>query len=244
MPRTFEYINPRHLDILSPLARWKILSLQDLYIESKFKKGLAGLYKAVQRLERDELLHSFRDSWSKEKFLYLGQRGHELLGVSDQQRINLEQRYHDALAVKITKSFLEKRWAQEVKLDFELRENLNRFDYLPDAALFSRSGEQTFCLGLELELTQKTKERIVSKIQFYAKSDRFDHVVFIFYREGACKTYLDLMQLNVPKELHKKFIFTLKEDLSLKEFDLEEAQTFFNGKRLILSELFQRKSKM
>jgi hypothetical protein len=62
---------------------------------------IAGLYKAVQRLERDELLHSFRDSWSKEKFLYLGQRGHELLGVSDQQRINLEQRYHDALAVML-----------------------------------------------------------------------------------------------------------------------------------------------
>ncbi len=244
MPRTFEYINPSHLDILSPLARWKILSLQDLYIESKFKKGLAGLYKAVQRLERDELLHSFRDSWSKEKFLYLGNRGHELLGVSDQQRINLEQRYHDALAVKISKTFLEKRWAQEVKLDFELSESLNRFDYLPDAALFSKSGEQTFCIGLELELTQKTKERVISKLQFYAKSDRFDHVLFIFYREGVCKTYRELMQLNIPKEFHKKFIFSLKEDLSLKEFELEDAQTFFDGKDFILKELFRRKDPM
>jgi hypothetical protein len=244
MQRTFEYINPRHLDILSPLVRWKILSLQDLYIESKFKKGLAGLYKAVQRLERDELLHSFRDSWSKEKFLYLGQRSHELLGLSDNQRINPEQKFHDALTVKITKSFLDKRWAKEAKLDFEMRETLNRYDYIPDAALFSKSEGYDFCLGLELELTQKTKERILSKLQFYSKSDRFNHVLFIFYREGVCRAYQQLIQLNIPKELHKKFIFVLKEDLSLKEFDLEEAQTFFDGKEFILKELFQRKNPM
>lgn len=244
MPNTLEYINPRHQEILSPLLKWKILSLQDLYIESKFKKGLAGLYKAVQRLERDELLHSFRDSWSKEKFLYLGTKGHAFLGLSDNQRINPDQRYHDALAVKICKDLLEKGWAHEIKLDFEMRESLNRFDYLPDACVFSKSGDNDFCLGLELELTQKTKERILSKFQFYAKSDRFNHAVFIFYRESVFKTYRELMQLNVPKESQRKFIFVFEENLGLKNYDLGEAKTFFDGKELILRDLFQRKNTM
>ena len=244
MSKVLEYINPRHQEILSPLLKWKILSLKVLYIEAKFKKGLAGLYKAVQKLEREELLHSFRDSWSKEKFLYLGTKGHDFLGLVDCQRINPDQRFHDALAVKICKDLLEKGWANEVKLDFEMRESLNRFDYLPDASLFIKSEANEFNLGLELELTQKTKERILSKFQFYAKSDRFHHVLFIFYRESVFKTYKELMKLNIDKELHKKFIFSFEENLSLKNYDLNEAQTYFNGENLSLKSLFRRKVPM
>ncbi len=237
MTRIVEYINPIHQEIIFPLRKWKILSLNQLQEESNFIGSKSSFYKAIKKLEINKLVDSFIDSWSKEKHIYLDKEGLNFLGITKGQEISRDRRYHDALMVKICRDLQKRTSITKLLLDFEMKEILTSLDHLPDAYIEGEANETSYTMGLELELTQKCKKRIMNTFSYYSKSQHFNNVLFIFYKESTFNSYKKVLELNFTKDDQKKIILLCEPKLSLSDANIFSSKIYYNGDFRILSSL-------
>lgn len=234
MVSVVEYINPIHQEILYPLSRWKILSLNELLEESGFNGSKESFYKIVRKLEKALLIDSFIDSWSKEKHIYLNKLGLEFLGIEKGQNLIRDQRYHDALVVKIMRSLGHYNFSKETHLDFELRNLLTSYDHLPDASLTAIKESREFKMAIELELNQKAKERIIKSYRYFINSKHFNNVLFIFYKNSTFNSYKKVLELNFNEQEQEKIILLFEPKLSLNFYDLKDSTIYFKGQTMKL----------
>lgn len=233
-----EYINPIHQEVLSPLSRWKILSLNELMQESAFDGSKESFYKVIRKLEKALLIDSFIDAWSKEKHVYLEKDGFNLLGIEKASRICREQRYHDALVVKILRYFSQFNFYQTGYLDNELRQSLlTSLDHMPDAALDIKSPKRSFKLAIELELNQKTKERIMRNYRYFINSKLFHNVLYVFYKRSTFNSYYQLLRDNFTPEEQEKIILLIEPNLTLANSALAQSEIYFKGGKKKLSNI-------
>jgi hypothetical protein len=237
MVNVVEYLNPIHQEILYPLSRWKILSLKELQAKSEFTGSKESFYKIIRRLEKALLIDSFIDSWSKEKHVYLEKLGLEFLGIEKKQYFNRDQRFHDALVVKIMRDLRQFNFSKETYLDFELRELLTSYDHIPDASLTGIKEGKEFKMAIELELNQKSKDRIIKGFNYYINSKLFNNVLFVFYKESTFKSYKKFLELNFTEEEQGKIILLVEPKLSLNFFNLANSTIYFKGQNMQLKDI-------
>lgn len=234
MVNVVEYINPIHQEILHPLSRWKILSLNELFKESGFHGSKESFYKIVRKLEKALLIDSFIDSWSKEKHIYLNKTGLEFLGIEKGLNLIRDQRYHDALVVKIMRSLGNQIFCKETHLDFEIKEFLTSFDHLPDASLSGEKKGKEFMMAIELELNQKEKERIIKSFRYFIHSKHFNNVLFIFYKNSTFTSYKKVLISHFSEKEQEKIILLIEPKLSLNFYSLKESTIYFKGQTMKL----------
>lgn len=231
-----EYINPIHFELIEPLKKWKILSLKDLKDETKIKKSDASIYKIIKRLEQNEIIDSFIDSWSKEKHIYLDQKAKDHFDLEISELIPRDRRYHDALTVKLVRAFLKDGIAHKAFSEQELKKMLTKHDHLPDSAIKIAKNNQEYFLAIETELNQKNKRRIHDYFNYFINSKVFDNALYIFNRHSIYQTYKD--QIDQVKDGNNKILLMYIEDLRLDNIRFKKAKIYHNGQEKSFEELF------
>ena len=233
-----EKINPSYFDLLLPLSRWKILSVRDLKGESEYGGSDSGFYKIISKLEKNLLIDSFFNQWSNEKFVYLSSQGAKALGKnSGGLNINRDLRFHDSLVTKVARKFLSYSFVKDLYLDFQVKEAFPLVERTPDC-LIQGEIKRPFNLAIEVELTQKNRDRVREIFQTYGDSKVVNHVLYITDKKAIFNAYKKYLTQLGGEKICKKILIMHAKNLAKGTFVLERSPIFFNYKETNLAEVF------
>ncbi|HAZ12961.1 MAG: hypothetical protein A2X86_09235 [Bdellovibrionales bacterium GWA2_49_15] len=232
-----EKIKPSYVDLLMPLKRWKILDVKALKEASEYSGSFSGFYKIVAKLEKNLLLDSFTNSWSNEKFVYLSPNGLKALGENERGLgINRDTRFHDSIVSKVARFFAGYSFVKDVYLDFQIKDAFPLLERVPDCLLVGAL-KSPFKMAIEVELTQKSQERVTQIYRTYSDSKVVNQILYITDKQSIFDAYKEYF--NQGGELIKeKFLFLLTKDLSKGRCDLKNEPVYFRGSMTSLSKIF------
>jgi hypothetical protein len=234
-----EKIAPSYIEILNPLKKWRILSVQNLKQESGYQRSLSSFYKIISKLEKNQLIDSFINTWSNEKFLYLQPLGLKVLG--DEKAIlpvNRDTRYHDSICSKLALNFKSYAFVQNLYLDQEIPILYPLMEKTPDILIEGEKNNR-FRLAIEIELTQKNKTRVQEILKSYSESKVINNVIYITDKEvifNSYQKYLNELQNQINSS---KFIFIYEKDLNAKAINLLNMKAIYQGRDTNLKELLK-----
>jgi hypothetical protein len=234
-----EKISPSYFEILTPLKKWRILSVKDLKDQAEYQKSASSFYKVIAKLEKNRLIDSFINSWSNEKFIYLLPEALKVIG--DEKTllpVNLDQRFHDAIATRIALLFKSIPFVTDIYLDQEIPRIYPLMEKTPDILI---EGVQTkpFKLAVEIELTQKNKTRVQEIFKCHDDSKIINNVIYITDKPSvfnAYTRYLNELQDEINKD---RFIFVLEKELNTKTFNILSSKALYRGRETNLKELLE-----
>ena len=233
-----EKINPAYVDLLMPLKRWKILDVKALKEAAEYSGSFSGLYKIIAKLEKNLLLNSFTNSWSNEKFVYLSPTGLKALGENEGGLgINRETRFHDSIVSKVARFFARYSFVREVYLDFQVKDAFPLLERVPDCLLVG-SLKSPFKMAIEVELTQKSQERLAQIYRTYSDSKVVNQILYITDKQSIFEDYKEYFNQKGGELIKEKFLFLLSKDLSKGRCDLKNEPVYFKGSMTTLSEIF------
>ncbi|MBC7428532.1 MAG: hypothetical protein H7336_07975 [Bacteriovorax sp.] len=234
-----EKVAPSYFEILNPLLKWRILSVKELKNQSGYTGSQSAFYKIVSKLEKNNLVESFMNNWSNEKFLYLKP---DALKAFGQEKfllpVNVDIRFHDAITTKVALFFKSYSFVKDIYLDQEIPKHFPIMEKTPDILVV---GEKTkpFKLALEIELTQKSKLRVLDIFKRHSESKIINNIVYITDKKSLFNSYVNYLgELSTSIDC-SKFIFIYEKDLNAKTFNLLNSKASYRGKDTSLKELLQ-----
>ena len=217
--------------ILSQLEKWKVLSLKDLCTIMADQVGYKGLSKQIKKLEEQGFVSSLITQ-DNSKFLYLTNKGAGVTasGVSyDKSEENLN---HDLKCSLVLRELIKyKNFIDGQMLD-------DRSDGIsPDAKIVAKINDNEYVLALELELSQKSKDRIKEKFKKYGSNDAYPHALYVFQKPEVMAAYSKILG-GMTDKIQKKIILLLETKLSIYKFDYESSVCFFKGEQRKFESIF------
>lgn len=234
-----EKIAPSYFEILTPLLKWRILNVRDLKNQSGYSGSQSAFYKILSKLEKNNLVDSFINSWSNEKYLYLKSDALKALGEEKALLpVNVDIRFHDAITTKVALFFKSYAFVKDIYLDQEIPKHFPIMEKTPDILII---GEKTkpFRLALEIELTQKNKTRVQDIFKRHSESKIINNIVYITDKKSIFSSYENYLGELSSSIDCSKFIFVYEKDLNAKTFNLLSSSASYRGKETSLKELLQ-----
>ena len=234
-----EKIAPSYFEILNPLLKWRILSVRELKNQSDYRGSQSAFYKIISKLEKNNLIDSFMNSWSNEKFLYLKPDALKALGEEKfLLPINADIRFHDAISTKVALYFKDLNFVKDVYLDQEIAKHFPLMEKTPDILIL---GERIkpFKLAVEIELTQKNKTRVQDILKRHSESKIVNNIVYITDKKNIFNSYQDYLKELSGTIDSSKFIFIFEKDLNTKTFSILNSKASYRGSETSLSELLK-----
>lgn len=234
-----EHISPGYFDILLPLKTWRILSLKELKRLSGHTGSLSAFYKIISKLEKNKVIESFQNIWSNEKFIYLLPDGLKLLG--DEKAIlpvNLDQRFHDSIVTKVALNLSTIPKFSEIYLDHNIPKSFPLMEKTPDI-LVTGLHPEPFRVAVEIELTQKSKTRLIEIFKSYSASKVINNVIYITDKQAIFNSYSELLNEAQGEINPARFIFIFEKNLNSKVIDLTKSKAQFRGGETTLHDLLK-----
>ncbi len=240
-------VNSFHLELLRPLVKWKVLSIKELFEDSGYAGTYKGFHKVITRLEKHQVVEGFKDVWTKSKRIYLTKIGSELVSPHQWRAdaYNLNALFHDSrvtLYMRFLASYLN---IHRLQLDQERTGHFRNFFELPkvrpDAEFsFKDDKEKNHSFYLELELTQKSTERIAEKFDFYQERvSSSSRILFLFPTENLAASYRDVL-MSLEKEKGKsQLLFAYDEGLRHGNFSLDRSYIWVKDEKITLRNYFE-----
>lgn len=237
------YVNPSHLNYISPLLKWRILDIDSLRRENLYVPRRNNFYRIIRDLEKKKVLEGFRDPYTKKKYVYLSPFGEGQFAFNENNptAVSKETLNHDSRVSEIARAFLEYGWIHEAELEHQLNDKRNfrtKYKIIPDALFYGEKNGVGFKMALELELTRKNNQRIVEKARQYVASTYYQYVLYIFVRKELMEKFIELFQEVFTSEEMKRFMFFVASQILTKDGNLKEAEGVFKGEKIKLSCLF------
>lgn len=232
-------VNSLKLDCLRPLGKWRIMDLISLQEAHKDQYSYWHLHKMVSRFEKAKVIHSFKDPWTKRKVIYLEGLGRGLLGVEKAGAINQETLLHDLKVSQMAQGLLRGSVFTDVHLEHELSKKLFLSGELsPDAILNGIKNGKRFSMALELELTRKANERIISKAKHYLNASHINYVLYLFCSQNLFESYKKVFDEGLPDIWNSKLMLFVNKSLMSKSFDINCAVGVFDKQEVHFNEIF------
>lgn len=238
-------ITPFHLELIRPLVKWKILSIKELFEDSGHVGSYKNYQKIISRLEKAHVLKGHKDVWTKTKRMHLTRLGNELVNNSRWMPhvINEGSFFHDSRVTLYLRYLAGQLKMNSVELEQECMkiktfEDMQRIR--PDAEFCicnSYNKQQRFLL--EVELTQKSKERLIEKFEYYLRIPDYQFILFVFPTPSLFNSYLQLLMSSTLNNGRTNYIFAMEPGLIKGNFSLKNTKAFFRGKELSLENVFQ-----
>ena len=233
-----ENINPSYFELLTPLKKWKILNIKALREETEYQGSNSGLYKIISKLEKNQVIDSFINTWSNEKFIYLLPNGIKALGGNERTlNINRDLRFHDSIVSKVAREFNTYPHIEKTYLDFQTREVFPLLERIPDCLLHGKL-LSPFTMAIEVELTQKSQERVKEIYRTYSDSKVVNQVLYITDKKSILNAYLKYLDSCDDFILKDKFLFLYAKDLASGKYHLEKCPVVFKGNETTLENIF------
>ncbi len=211
-------INPYHLQLIRPLIKWKIMSIKEVFEDSGYPASYKAFHKIIQRLEKHGVIRGFKDVWTKTKRIYLTFEGNKLVAPHGHMGhvYNDQNIFHDS-RVTLYLRFMALYYSMSAinleheELDIKYKDSFQRVR--PDGRFQIEVNNQKLNFLLEIELTQKNKDRAWEKIAHYKDEKRFHFVIFVFPTTSIYRSYLSLLENNAETIGKHNYIFVLDEGL-------------------------------
>ncbi len=224
-------INSIHLSYLTPLSKWKILDLKEMREEIDYPSHSTTFSRVIRRLEKAMVVKSFKDPYSKKKFVFLTEHGEKLVSSSSKSlSISDETMLHDAKVSQVSRMLLKRMYIESVLLEHEIGEKFK--SQLPDALIQGRKKDVPFNIALELELTRKSRNRILDKVRKYINSSYYDYVLYLFPTENIYKSYKSHIEEEFGKEAFERVILIWNNSLLSKSLNLDWGKGYFKSKEV------------
>lgn len=228
-------INPFHLELIRPLVKWKILSIKELYEDSNYPASYKSYHKIIQRLEKHEVVGSFKDVWTKSKRLYLTKKGNELVNPFDWMAhvFNQQNLFHDSRVTLYLRFLAQNLPVSSVVLEQEKMKIRKKEDFQkirPDAEFTLRANNKSADFILEVELTQKNKERAWEKMKNYKAISEYKNVLFVFPNPTIFECYLQIFEDHKKEIGRHNYIFALDPGLIKGSPRLDITKAFYQNK--------------
>lgn len=230
------------INYLEPLKKWRILDLKNLMVKTNYELGYVGFTKILSNLEKKSLIGSFRDPFSRKKYLYLTKEGNQYLGGDvNPPAVSKDTFVHDAKVVELVLEFLKLKSFYGFELEHQIMNTKTfgtSYQICPDALMLGEKEGEKFKLAIELELTRKTKAKYLAKIGQYIDSSYYQFVVYFFQNRGVMNSYRTHIKDKYGDESDRKILYVLNEKLLTNKFVFEESVTHYKEKVGKLDALF------
>ena len=224
-------VNSDNIKILNEVGRWKAISLSCLSHSLGWNRDYSVLRKRLKKLEATGHLKGLFER-RKVKYFILTEKGAELSIYPCFYKNFGESVIHD---LTCTNAILE-------LLQFKLFQSGSAIDYIdsnikPDGVIHASRYGIDYVLAIELELHQKSKNRMLGKFIKYVEEEAFNHVLYITNKQSIFDAYRKiLMEMN--NKVRDKIILELGPTLSVSIHDYENAIYWINGVYKTFWEMF------
>jgi hypothetical protein len=221
-----------YLEILVEVGRWKIIPMKSLYEFKSFSQSYQMFCKKVRKLEEEGLLKSILGT-NKRKFLSLTLKGLKFSPFGknfDQAEDSLN---HDLISTKIVTTLINyKNFNSGQVCCYE-----DRIDVEPDGLIHGSKNGVDYSLAIEVELTQKSKVRIIEKFNKYVSSNNFSYVLYVMNKESAFRTYRKVLD-SLNEDVSKKIILMLDTGVNPMTFNYQSSKCVFQHQEKSFMEIF------
>ncbi len=224
-----------YTDILEIIGKWKIISLRNLY--NLTFKGCAyeSFKRKIRKLEQMQLIKHKRYSHNK-KYLYLTELGFKYTQGVNKLEPSQDIFLHDLLLSEILVETLKFSKVTDVTCYPQFESRIE-----PDGMIYALSGDEELKIALEVELTQKSKTRVVSKLEEYRDSALYDFVLFVTNSERISKTYSRYIN-ELDSSIIQKSVLILNPDMQPTDINLEKSICIYKGKRVKFTSILGEKA--
>lgn len=231
-------LSPDHYQLIEPLIKWKILSLDSLVKLIHYKGGQSNYYKKVASLEQSEIIGSFIDNHSKQKYIYLKEKGMTYLGEQISTPINSANINHDSLSSHFSFYISGLPFTKQVIMEHEIIKKYPMMKHRPDALFEMELMDKEVRLAFELELNAKSKERVMEMFSFYDTSNFFNNVLLVFNHEYVFNKYIKLLEDSTTIKNKERFIFQFADGLHKRIFSIEHNKVIYRSGETTLADMF------
>jgi DNA-binding MarR family transcriptional regulator len=232
------------INYLFPLKKWRILDLRTLLKKSLYENSYDAFTKMLLRLEKKNLIDSFIDPFTKNKFIYLTKEGDQYIGDKEHSPAMAPQSLiHDSKVTKLAIILLELSNFIDCELEHEKQiqggfKMQNKI--IPDATIHGQKNGQKFKVAFELELTRKSKGRYLTKVQSYLSSSYYDFIIYYFHSKNIMESYKKTIEEKCGDTSNRKIIYAYNENLLLKGFNFDNSTVIYKNKKCSFKDLFDQ----
>jgi hypothetical protein len=236
---SLEYFNSIHLQMVTPLMKWRIMDVSSLRNNIFKDSNKRSFLRIIKNLERAKVLLSYIDPWTSKKFVYLSKHGESFLPEAKNNiSISTETMHHDSKVSLYAQRLLELSCFDEVTLEHQIAHSKSFRGSLPDAVIDGMKNDSKFKMAFELELTRKSKDRIRTKIASYLESNHYDYVLYVFCKEELMKSYIKIIVEKFGEDAFRKLVFFYNPTIFSEKIDLKQGYGYFKSKTIKFNELF------
>lgn len=236
-------VNSIHLELLEPLLKWRILDLKSIREKISYPLGKRNFEKIVSRLEKESVLESVTDPWSRKKFIYLTKFGAGLVDGSFYYPVmNKETIFHDAKVAEVVQKLMRNKCFSKFLLEHEINESREigrSVGEIPDALIQGRRRDVNFRLAFELELSRKSKSRIIAKVKRYLSTGYYDYILYLFCSDAIYRGYRKVLEEEFGADVFKRVMLLNNSTLLSTKFNIENSKGWFNGQEIFFNDLFK-----
>ncbi|MBL6988678.1 MAG: hypothetical protein ISR65_02835 [Bacteriovoracaceae bacterium] len=232
-------INPRERKIINTLGKWRVLHFQELHKEVDKNIHRTTFGKIVAKLEEREIVKSFFDGHYKKKLLFLSNKGIKLVGNKQIESLDYSTIAHEVATSRVTREMLKLTKVHDAYFSHEINDpsELNKANAIdPDAILYCTAKTQKIVVGLEIELTQKYRQRVTSKFKNYNESDYYDLALYGFEDKKIYHAYnrflvglKDDLKPDVWSDLRKTIMFFYHPNLQVIADTIVDSECCYDG---------------
>lgn len=219
-------------EIINLLGQWKILDMKSLNNLCDFEVNYPNLLHKVRKLESEGLVKAVLIG-RKNKHIYLSQKGLEFTSFDFSSELSPETVNHDIITATVLRELLRRDNFLEGRLFHQMRGS----EIYPDAEVLGTKNGSHYKLAIEVELTQKSQQRVKEKFRKYEKAQTFNFALFITNKESLLQTYSRYLEEMVI-DVRKAIILLWDPELKMSKVNLDKAQCYYMGKEYSFNAIF------
>ena len=223
-------------DIINMLGHWKILDMKSLSEMCNYDIKYFNLLKKVRKLESHGIIKGVLLG-RKDKHIYLTNKGLRYTPYDFTYEICDENITHDLIVGRVLKELLK----FSPFVDGRMYHQIMTDKIFPDAQVEGIKNNERYKLALEVELTQKSKERVKDKYRKYGQGESFNYALFVTNKESLFRTYKRYLE-EMNRESREAVILMYDENLSATKFKYDKIKCYYMGEMTSFIELFSNEN--
>jgi hypothetical protein len=187
-----------NIEIINALDKWGVLTLRSLHQQLTSNISIHGLRRKIHRLALEEFVSISRLDIKNEMIILPTKKTLNHL-KSPRTSIDESMVYHNLFISILGIELMNRENVHYYKLPHEYQTSRipNAFNptnslelaLSPDAYLGINHNEKIFKVAIEVELTQKSSDRVYEKFIQYKESAYFDYVIYFFKSKSILNSY-------------------------------------------------------
>ncbi|MFT6632890.1 MAG: DNA-binding Lrp family transcriptional regulator [Bacteriovoracaceae bacterium] len=231
LSQNYDYYAP----IINTIGNWKILGIKDLHDKLELPLSYKTLRNKLLKLENGGVVKSTK-LHGPAKYVYLSDKGIALTQNDRTYEPCDETIVHDVIVGRVVQDLLKYSKVNSAKLFHQIKEKA----ICPDAFVLVSNKDKEYKIGIEVELTQKSRSRVQEKYSEYSNSLDYDYCVYFSHKTKLIEAYqrfLNEMNANV----REKVFLVHSEKLLRKVQDLTSSNCYFDSESIDFEKLFGEK---